>query len=115
MPTNDRLSELRAQLKTELEKSFIIEQQDKDFWLANLDQLPVTTIQNLLDKITPKNALVDNYIDTALAQDQDQEHVKALKTELNRIKQHAFQLEEGSQSGEKQAQEEELLKKLDEA
>lgn len=114
MPTNDRLSELRTQLKTELEKSFIIDQEDKDFWLSNLDQLPAPTIQNLLDKITPKNALVDSYIDTALAQDQNQEHLKSLKADLNRIKQHAFQLEEGSQSGEKQAQEEELLKKLDE-
>ncbi len=115
MPINDRLLELRTQLKTELEKSFIIDQADKDFWLSNLDQLPLPTIQNLLDKIAPKNALVDNYIDTALSQDQNQEHVKALKADLNRIKQHAFQLEEGSQSGEKQAQEEELLKKLDEA
>lgn len=114
MPTSpDRLEELKIQLRKELERSIIIEPADRQFWLSNLDTLPLPTIQNLLKILRPKNDAVESMMETALAQDKNEEHLKALRTEVARIKQNAFQLEEKSEHQTEEKAEEELLKQLD--
>ncbi|MCC6643916.1 hypothetical protein IT411_04160 [Candidatus Peregrinibacteria bacterium] len=113
MPTNNRLAELRLQLKNELERSILVDPEDRDFWLAQLPQLPATTIQNLLDSLTPANTTVDSYVDAALAQDQNQEHLITLKAKFARIKKEALTIEEKSRSKSESSETEELLKQLD--
>ncbi len=114
MPESDQLEELKIQLRHELEKSLLIDPEDRQFWLSNLETLPIPTVQNLLKIIQPKNAATDQMIETALAQDTDQEHLKTLQAQVIRIKQKARGLEEKSGRKKEELQGEELLKQLDE-
>lgn len=113
MPTQDRLEELKMQLKSELEKSMLIDEPDRDFWLDSLPNLPIVTVQNLLEALRPKNQLVTEYINAALGQDENQEHLTALKNKIKSIKQNAFKVEEKSVSKSEEKTGEDLLEKLD--
>jgi hypothetical protein len=106
------LDPLRQKLKEELEKSLLLEKEDRHYWLENLPNLPLPIVENLLKSLVPKNDQVNNYINAALAQDQNQEHLKALKLKTKQIIQGAFKLEEKSESGTEQQSSEELLQKL---
>lgn len=112
MPTNNRLEELKLQLKAELERSILLDPPDRSFWLISLPTLSITTVQNLLDALRPKNQLVDSYIDAALSQDKNQEHLRDLQNQIKKIKQNAFKIEEKSAVKSEQKTEEELLGKL---
>lgn len=113
MPTQNRLNELKLQLKNELERSILVDPEDRDFWLSQIPNLNLATVQSLLDTLAPANATVDSYVDAALSQDQNQEHLIALKAKFANIKKEALHIEEKSQSKGESAQSEELLKKLD--
>jgi hypothetical protein len=115
MPTKNSLEKLKLQLKTELERSILLEPEDRNFWLENLATLPLNTVQNLLNILHPKNELVDSYIDAALSQDVNQEHLKALQNKIKKIKQEAFKIEEKSETKSEQQTGEDLLGKLDQA
>jgi hypothetical protein len=115
MPDQNRLEELKMQLKNELERSILVDQEDRDFWLAQLPTLNLVTVQHLLDTLTPSNAIVDSYVDTALAQDENQEHLIALKAKFANIKKEALRIEEKSQNKGESAEEEKLLEELDQA
>jgi hypothetical protein len=107
------LTQLQLKLKNELENSILVDQEDRDFWLAQLPELNETTVQHLLETLSPANQLVNSYVDTALAQDQNQEHLIALKAKFDQIKRNALKLEEKSSSKTDLSQTEDLLKKLD--
>jgi hypothetical protein len=109
----DQLTQLQLQLKNELENSILVEPEDRDFWLAQIPQLDSGTIQRLLETLTPANQLVNTYVDTALAEDKNQEHLLALKAKFDQIKKTALKLEEKTTSKSEQSQTEELLKQLD--
>lgn len=109
----DRLSELKTQLKIELERSILLEESDRTYWLLSLPNLNLTAVQNLLEILRSKNQQVDQYIDKALSADQKQEHLTKLRADISRIKQGAFKIEEKSESGQQNQQQEDLLKELD--
>lgn len=113
MTNSEQLKELQQQLKTELERSILVDAEDRDFWLAQLPELNLSTVQHLLEAVSPANATVDSYVDTALAQDQNQEHLIALKAKFDQIKRTALQMEEKSTSKTELSQSEDLLKQLD--
>lgn len=118
MPTDSpnpqsTLAELRQQLQDELQKTLLLEDEDRAYWLENLTSLPQPIIENLLTSLLPKNQLVDSYIQIALSQDKNQEHLKALKSQVRQIKQQAYNIEEKSQTPTQQKSEEDLLKQLD--
>ena len=112
-PRPDRLSELKTQLQIELERSVLLEESDRTYWLLALPNLPLTAVQNLLEILRTKNQQVDQYIDKALSADEHQEHLAKLRADIARIKQGAFKIEEKSQSGQQTQQQEDLLKELD--
>jgi len=105
-------SKTREKLRQELERSLLIEPADQDFWLANVDNMPLAIVRNLLKILSPKNAQVDSYIETALAQDQNGEHLKALQSQIAAIKKQAFQKEENQTAQKEERQSEELLEEL---
>ena len=115
MPTQITPEELKLQLKTELERSVLLEPEDKKFWLENLDTLPQISVQNVLKALQPKNQLVDSYVDAALSQDKGQQYLKDLQNQIKKIQQDAFKVEEKSEAQAEQTSEEELLGKLDQA
>lgn len=113
MPLNhNRLEELQLQLKTEIEHSILLEPADRQFWLENLPSLPLPILQNVLDSLKSKNQQVDTYINLALAQDQNQEHLKSLKAEVKKIKQNTFKIEEKAETPAQQKTAEKLLDSL---
>lgn len=113
MPNTDRLTELKKQLLKEIERSILIEDEDKKYWLEQVETLPIDSIERLLGYIKPKNDKVDEYIDTALAQDKNQEHLKQLKRDVAQIKKTYFKAEEGGQKQQEEEKGEELLKQLE--
>lgn len=110
---SDHLIELQKQLKIELEQSILLEESERNYWLLALPTLKITAIQGLLDILRASNSQVDQYIEKALSADQKEEHLKNLRADIARIKQHAFQLEEQSEAGIQSAEQENLLRKLD--
>lgn len=113
MTKTDRITELKEQLRKEIEKSILIEDKEKTFWLEQIDVLPIESIERLLGYIKPKNDQVDEYIDTALAQDKNQEHLKQLKQDVAKIKKTYFKSAEGGQQKQEEEKGEELLKQLE--
>ena len=113
MPTPTvKKSKTREKLRQELERSILVEANDREYWLANVDTVPMPIVRNLLKILTPKNALVDSYLETALAQDKNEEHLKALRSQVATIKKQAFQQEETKVTQKEEHQTEELLEEL---
>ena len=111
--TLSSLDPLRQKLQQELERSLLLEEEDRAYWLENLAALPIQVVENLLKTLTPKNQLVNTYINAALAQDKDQEHLKELKAKVKRIIQQAYQVEETADTKSEQKNEADLLQQLD--
>lgn len=109
----DEENKLRTQLKLELERSILVEPADRDFWLANLADMPLPVVKNLLNILVTKNAQIDSYIETALSQDTSQEHLKALRSQVAAIKKQAYKLEEKGVSRGEEGEEEKLLQQLE--
>ena len=105
------LSPQHQQLKSELEKSFLLEDQDRGLWLRDLPKLPLPIVDDLLREIVPRNQQYNEYIDLALSQDENQEELKQLKLETKVIIQKAYQIEEKVEAQKENG--EEILQKLD--
>jgi hypothetical protein len=103
----------RELLRRELERSILVDPEDRAFWLSQVETLSISSVKRILSYIQPKNAKVDDFIETALAQDQKQEHLAKLKQQFAQIKREAFLLEEKGQTTSEQKQEEDLLKQLE--
>jgi hypothetical protein len=107
------LKKMREQLREELKRSLLLEEADRQFWLDNLATLPLPLVQNLLAILVPRNARVDGFIETALAQDGKQEHLTSLRRQVAAYKKQAYRLEEKGQAGSEREEEERLLEQLD--
>lgn len=89
------LNPLQQSLKEELQQCLLFDNPDeRQFWLDNLQTIPSPIIENLLKALLPKNTLVNSYINKALAQDQNQEHLKSFQIKIKHLKQQAFAIEE---------------------
>lgn len=113
MTANKTLEQLKLELKAELESSLLLDETDREFWLANLADLPITTVQKLLAALQPKNRLVNSYIEAALEKDTNGNHLRDLQNQIKKIKRDAFKIEEKSDTSTEQKMEEVLLSKLD--
>jgi len=102
------LSPQHQQLKSELEKSFLLEDQDRGLWLRDLPKLPLPIVDDLLREIVPRNQQYNEYIDLALSQDENQEELKQLKLETKVIIQKAYQIEEKVEAQKENGEEIEL-------
>lgn len=107
------LENLRNQVKQEFESSLIIDELERKFWLDNLNQLPQPTLENLLKILKPKNEAVNKMIETALSQDQNQEHLTKIKQEFANIKKEAFKIEEKGESSQEKTVQAKLLEELE--
>lgn len=104
--------ELKFVLKEELKNCLLLSDQDKDFWLNNLENLPYGTLWNVFQLIHGKNQFVDKYINIALQQDQNGNYLKILKAEVSKIKNETFQLEDKTESQQTEMQLEQELNNL---
>ncbi len=109
----DNKIDLQNQVKKELEESLIIEDSERQFWLQNLLVLPEQTLKDLLQILKPKNEAINEMIETALSQDQNQEHLKALRQDISKIKAEAFKIEEKGASSQEETVQAKLLEELE--
>lgn len=85
-------------LKTEIEKSILLDETEKQYWLDILDKLPDVILEGMYKTIKAKNDLMQTYISTALKNDPDHEYLNQLKTKIKKIKNTALQISEKEQS-----------------
>ena len=96
----------------ELQKSLLLDEEIKQFWINKADSLPKELLHNLIGVVKSKNDKIDEYIRAALANDPDHEILNELKSTIGKVKKEALGLEEKSQEINPEKQMEEQLKNL---
>ncbi len=93
-------SDFLAQFKSEVQKSLLLEEADKQYWLENAEKLPVSLIKAFFEELKKKNNVMNSYIQAAV--DADPSLISELKNQLRSIQSHILKLKEKSESsGEK--------------
>ena len=85
---------LLQKFKTEVQRSLIMDADDKAYWLNAAASLDKAVIQSVFKLVKSKNDQIDGYIKTALENDANQEYLKELKTKIKEIKKNTLQVEE---------------------
>ncbi len=106
----EKNSALVKRLKTEIEACYLLDNQEKQFWLSELEAMPEAGVQSVLEKISSANQQFYEYLDLALAEDKNGESVAKLKMQNKQVYQKAMQLEEKSETAGEGAELEKLLK-----
>ncbi len=112
MPPKNSNKDLKTKVKESIEKCLLMSEEEKQYWLSKIDELPVPTLENVLRIIQNKNAIIDGYITQAIAADPEGEYLKTLKIKVKKIKKQAFNIEEKAENVEQEEQLDELLKKI---
>jgi hypothetical protein len=106
------LDPLRQKLKDELQRTILLEEPDRAYWLENLLTIPLPIVENILKTIVPKNQIVDAYVETAMASQTPEQLLQSLKLQVQQIKQQAYRIEEKSESKTEQKTGEDILGQL---
>jgi len=88
-------STLLNKLKTEIQRSLLLKEEDKKFWLKQGDSLPPEVIRQVYDIIRPGNARMRRYILAAIKNDPSL--LTMLKEKINQIKKNALKAAEKEQ------------------
>jgi len=84
---------LLQQVEENLQQSLLLDDNEKAFWLFDLKNLPIHTLENILAELKKNNDLVDEYVKMALVNDVKHEYLQGLKAEIHSMKNKAFQIE----------------------
>lgn len=95
--------ELKKKFTNEVVRSLLLSDDDKQYWLVNMDDLPVTLVEYFHTIISDKNILVDSYINKALQDDPG--IVPELKEKVKRLKKDILSLEESDEQGSRKLEE----------
>lgn len=110
--TQLQIENSRKELEVQITKCLLISEDEKQNWLSKIDQLPITTIQNLLQIFQNKNSQMEDYVKTALINDPDQKILQSFKKEILTIKNTAFELEHSGESKKADVSLEKSLKQI---
>ncbi len=80
-------------LKNKISHSLLLPQSEKEFWLNKIETLPDINLERLLSEFQEKNKVIDRYIQTALQNDPNHQHLSEMKALIINLKKEAFQLE----------------------
>lgn len=100
---------LLARFKNELEKTVLLDPEIKLYWLKNSENLPELLIEQFYEILRPKNLLVEQYMQAAVAA--DPHVVLEMKFKVQKLKQQLSQLNEkheGDQTGAESVLEQQL-------
>ena len=100
-------NQLREKLRAELEKSILLDESDRDYWLKALPDLPEESVRAVLKDISGADKQVDKYLMAAL--EADPKIISKLKSKTNIIKKTAFEIDRKAES---QSAETDLADKL---
>lgn len=96
--SNDARTTLLSQLKSEVTKCLLLSDEDKQYWLENVEKLPMALVGAVLKVVKEKNDLVEQYIRIALENDPNHIHLTELKTRIKQLKQTSLAIEEKAQT-----------------
>jgi len=71
-------------LITELQKNLLLPQEEKDFWIKEIPNLPETVIKLIAEQIQSSNLQIDQFISLALADDTAHEFLNELKSTVQK-------------------------------
>ena len=80
------MTDKKEQLVKEITQCLIIKDDEKSYWLNNVDSLPETIIDILISEIGARNRIVEGYINVALRNDKDGSYLNEAKTILSKTK-----------------------------
>lgn len=92
----------------ELQRSHLLDDGVRDYWIYNTDQLPEPLLKNLYQVVKSKNDKVEQCIRVALDNDPDHQFLKELKEKVKEIKKGSLALEEAQTSDAEGLLEEQL-------
>lgn len=87
-----------TRFKTEVQRSLLLEEADKVYWLENAEKLPVSLVEAFFDLIKAKNELIDVYIQKAI--EEKPELVAEFKNKITKLKKDLLKLEEKESSNQ---------------
>ena len=96
-------------LANEIEKSLLMEDADKQFFLGRIEAMTPGMINAFYEQLSKKNRLVEKYIRLALAEDKGHLYLSELKAKIRQLQSSTQKL---SEQGEVAGLELELLQKL---
>lgn len=90
-------TELIAAFLAEVQKSLLLEDEDKKYWLENAQNLLPEVLESVYNVVKNKNDLMDSYINAALADDPDHEILRELKLKIKTIESGSQKIAEEEQ------------------
>jgi len=112
MPEETPRKQKEEQLALSLTRCLVISDEDRKFWLGQIPTLPEAMMDKVFQSVESKNAVMDKYLEAALAEDKDHKYLTELKEKIKNIKEKAFAMEEAGQKGGAEATLEEQLKNI---
>jgi hypothetical protein len=94
--------ELINNFVSEISRSILIDDADKEFWTGNSSRLPEVLLKYFYDFIKEQNALIDESVAKAL--EQDPQLLAELKKRVSVMKNHILTLKEESETKKEKAE-----------
>jgi len=88
------MEQKKEELKQLLQKCWLLNGEEKTYWISNLESIPETQIDVLIKQLSEFMNQADSYIEAGLADDKENQYFNALKAEIQKIKKNAFGIEE---------------------
>ena len=88
--------EFKNKFSAEVQRSLLLSDEDKQYWLGNIDKFPQTLLEYFFKIIAEKNQIVDRCINRALQDDPG--IVPELKEKVRKMKKDILALEETDES-----------------
>ena len=83
-----------AKLKKALKECWYLDKQKKQYWLDSISTIPDIVLDNVLNDITGSNKIVEKSLRTAIKANPKNNFLASIKSQIKKIKLHAFEIEE---------------------
>ena len=97
------MTDKKVQLVKEITQCLIIKDDEKSYWLNNVDSLPETIIDILISEIGARNRIVEGYVNIALKNDRDGTYLNEAKAILNKTKKIVLEAKENETKVDEEA------------
>ncbi len=96
------LHSLVEDLKGEIKKNILLEDEDKQYWLQVAETLPSPLLEYFYNFLKEKNVLLDSYIDKAIQADPDL--LPTLKAQVKNLQKHFREFQEKDATNKENAE-----------
>lgn len=97
---NPNLKLLKQKFLKALQESILLEEEEKQYWIAHLSELSPLFLESICEVVESKNQLIKDYVRAALADDTDQQYLQQLKTKIKNLRSSTLALAEKEQNAD---------------